>query len=89
LAFARLTWRVSLHDIETRRLANANESRTWLIWSDLAAVESISPDCVRRSRLAPSFPTRAKSPMNTRRQCSTLTDRSSGVISDQQVMFNG
>ena len=57
-AFAQLTWRESLRDIEASlsakasklyamgfrsavkrsTLADANESRNWLIWSDLAAV---------------------------------------------------
>jgi hypothetical protein len=64
MAFAQLTWRESLRDIETtlsanasklyamgfrspvRRstLADANESRSWLIWSDLAAL------LIRRAR---------------------------------------
>jgi transposase len=64
MAFAQLTWRESLRDIETtlsantsklyamgfrsavRRstLADANESRNWLIWSDLAAL------LIRRAR---------------------------------------
>ena len=64
MAFAQLTWRESLRDIEAslsananklyamgfrsavRRstLADANESRNWLIWSDLAAV------LIRRAR---------------------------------------
>lgn len=64
MAFAQLTWRESLRDIEAtlsanatklyamgfrspvRRstLADANESRTWLIWSDLAAL------LIRRAR---------------------------------------
>ncbi len=35
------------------------------------------------------FVTRAKSPMDARRVYSTPTDRSTGVISDQQVMLNG
>jgi NAD(P)-dependent dehydrogenase (short-subunit alcohol dehydrogenase family) len=35
------------------------------------------------------FVTRAKSPMDARRVYSATTDRSSGVISDQQVMLNG
>jgi Domain of unknown function (DUF4372)/Transposase DDE domain len=35
------------------------------------------------------FVTRAKSPMDARRVYSTATDRSTGVISDQQVMLNG
>ena len=35
------------------------------------------------------FVTRAKSPMAARRVYSTPTDRSTGVISDQQVMLNG
>ena len=35
------------------------------------------------------FVTRAKSPMDARRVYSAATDRSSGVISDQQVMLNG
>ena len=58
MAFAQLTWRESLRDIEASlsanstklyamgfrsavkrsTLADANESRNWLIWSDLAAV---------------------------------------------------
>ena len=64
MAFAQLTWRESLRDIETSlsanstklyvmgfrsavkrsTLADANESRNWLIWSDLAAV------LIRRAR---------------------------------------
>jgi len=35
------------------------------------------------------FVTRAKSPMDARRVYSTPTDRSTGIISDQQVMLNG
>ena len=35
------------------------------------------------------FVTRAKSPMDARRVYSAATDRSTGVISDQQVMLNG
>jgi Transposase DDE domain/Domain of unknown function (DUF4372) len=35
------------------------------------------------------FVTRAKSPMDARRVYSAATDRSSGIISDQQVMLNG
>jgi hypothetical protein len=35
------------------------------------------------------FVTRAKSPMDARRVYSAVTDRSTGVISDQQVMLNG
>jgi hypothetical protein len=35
------------------------------------------------------FVTRAKSPMDARRVYSATTDRSTGVISDQQVMLNG
>jgi hypothetical protein len=35
------------------------------------------------------FVTRAKSPMDARRVYSAPTDRSTGVISDQQVMLNG
>jgi hypothetical protein len=35
------------------------------------------------------FVTRAKSPMDARRVYSALTDRSTGVIADQQVMLNG
>ena len=35
------------------------------------------------------FVTRAKSPLDARRVYSAATDRSSGVISDQQVMLNG
>ncbi len=35
------------------------------------------------------FVTRAKSPMDARRVYSSPTDRSTGVISDQQVMLNG
>ena len=64
MAFAQLTWRESLRDIEASlsanasklyamgfrssvkrsTLADANESRNWLIWSDLAAV------LIRRAR---------------------------------------
>src|SRR5437667_5087857 len=64
MAFAQLTWRESLRDIETSlsanasklyamgfrsavkrsTLADANESRNWLIWSDLAAI------LIRRAR---------------------------------------
>ena len=35
------------------------------------------------------FVTRAKSPMDARRVYSATTDRSTGIISDQQVMLNG
>ena len=35
------------------------------------------------------FVTRAKSPMDARRVYSTATNRSTGIISDQQVMLNG
>ena len=203
MAFAQLTWRESLRDIEAslsananklyamgfrsavRRstLADANESRNWLIWSDLAAVlirrarklysgDSLGVDldntvyaldsstidlCLSLFEWAPFrstkaaiklhtlldlrgaipafihisdgklhdvnvldmltfeagafyvmdrgyvdfarlytlhqagafFVTRAKSPMDARRVYSTPTDRSTGVISDQQVMLNG
>ena len=64
MAFAQLTWRKSLRDIEASlpanptklyamgfrsavkrsTLADANESRNWRIWSDLAAV------LIRRAR---------------------------------------
>ena len=203
MAFAQLTWRESLRDIETslsanasklyamgfrsavRRstLADANESRNWLIWSDLAAVlirrarklysgDSLGVEldntvyaldsgtvdlCLSLFEWAPFrstkaaiklhalldlrgaipafihisdgklhdvnvldmlafepgafyvmdrgyvdfqrlyvlhqagafFVTRAKSPMDARRVYSASTDRSTGVISDQQVMLNG
>ena len=203
MAFAQLTWRESLRDIETSlsanasklyamgfrsavkrsTLADANESRNWLIWSDLAAVlirrarklysgdslgveldntvyalDSSTVDlCLSLFEWAPFrstkaaiklhtlldlrgaipafihisdgklhdvnvldmlafeagafyvmdrgyvdferlyvlhqtgafFVTRAKSPMDARRVYSAPTDRSTGVISDQQVMLNG
>ena len=203
MAFAQLTWRESLRDIEASlsanasklyamgfrssvkrsTLADANESRNWLIWSDLAAVlirrarklysgDSLGLDldntvyaldsstidlCLSLFEWAPFrstkaaiklhtlldlrgaiptfihisdgklhdvnvldmltfeagafyvmdrgyvdfarlytlhqagafFVTRAKSPMDARRVYSTPTDRSTGVISDQQVMLNG
>jgi len=203
MAFAQLTWRESLRDIEASlsanasklyamgfrsavkrsTLADANESRNWLIWSDLAAVlirrarklysgDSLGVDldntvyaldsstvdlCLSLFEWAPFrstkaaiklhtlldlrgaipafihisdgklhdvnvldmltfeagafyvmdrgyvdfarlyalhqagafFVTRAKSPMDARRVYSTPTDRSTGVISDQQVMLNG
>ena len=203
MAFAQLTWRESLRDIEASlsanatklyamgfrsavkrsTLADANESRNWLIWSDLAAVlirrarklysgDSLGIDldntvyaldsstidlCLSLFEWAPFrstkaaiklhtlldlrgaipafihisdgklhdvnvldmlsfepgafyvmdrgyvdfarlyalhqagafFVTRAKSPMDARRVYSTPTDRSTGVISDQQVMLNG
>jgi transposase len=203
MAFAQLTWRESLRDIEASlsanatklyamgfrsavkrsTLADANESRNWLIWSDLAAVlirrarklysgDSLGVDldntvyaldsstidlCLSLFEWAPFrstkaaiklhtlldlrgaipafihisdgklhdvnvldmltfeagafyvmdrgyvdfarlyalhqagafFVTRAKSPMDARRIYSTPTDRSTGLISDQQVMLNG
>jgi Domain of unknown function (DUF4372)/Transposase DDE domain len=203
MAFAQLTWRESLRDIEASlsanasklyamgfrsavkrsTLADANESRNWLIWSDLAAVlirrarklysgDSLGIDldntvyaldsstvdlCLSLFEWAPFrstkaaiklhtlldlrgaipafihisdgklhdvnvldmltfeagafyvmdrgyvdfarlyalhqagafFVTRAKSPMDARRVYSTPTDRSTGIISDQQVMLNG
>ena len=203
MAFAQLTWRESLRDIETSlsanatklyamgfrsavkrsTLADANESRNWLIWSDLAAVlirrarklysgdslgveldntvyalDSSTVDlCLSLFEWAPFrstkaaiklhtlldlrgsipafihisdgklhdvnvldmlafeagafyvmdrgyvdferlyvlhqagafFVTRAKSPMDARRVYSAPTDRSTGVMSDQQVMLNG
>ena len=203
MAFAQLTWRESLRDIEASlsanatklyamgfrsavkrsTLADANESRNWLIWSDLAAVlirrarklysgDSLGVDldntvyaldsstidlCLSLFEWAPFrstkaaiklhtlldlrgaipafihisdgklhdvnvldmlsfeagafyvmvrgyvdfarlyalhqagafFVTRAKSPMDARRVYSTPTNRSTGVISDQQVMLNG
>jgi hypothetical protein len=203
MAFAQLTWRENLRDIETSlsanasklyamgfrsavkrsTLADANESRTWLIWSDLAAVlirrarklysgdslgveldntvyalDSSTVDlCLSLFEWAPFrstkaaiklhtlldlrgaipafihisdgklhdvnvldmlafeagafyvmdrgyvdferlyvlhqtgafFVTRAKSPMDARRVYSAPADRSTGVISDQQVMLNG
>ena len=203
MAFAQLTWRESLRDIEASlsanasklyamgfrsavkrsTLADANESRNWLIWSDLAAVlirrarklysgDSLGIDldntvyaldsstidlCLSLFEWAPFrstkaaiklhtlldlrgaipafihisdgklhdvnvldmltfeagafyvmdrgyvdfarlytlhqagafFVTRAKSPMDARRVYSTPTDRTTGVISDQQVMLNG
>ena len=203
MAFAQLTWRESLRDIETslsanasklyamgfrsavRRstLADANESRDWRIWSDLAAVlirrarklyanDALGVDldntvyaldsstidlCLSLFDWAPFrstkaaiklhtlldlrgaipafihisdgklhdvnvldllsfeagafyvmdrgyvdfarlyalhqagafFVTRAKSPMDARRVYSAATDRSTGIISDQQVMLNG
>ena len=203
MAFAQLTWRESLRDIEAslsanasklyamgfrsavRRstLADANESRDWRIWSDLAAVlirrarklyandalgidldktvyalDSSTIDlCLSLFDWAPFrstkaaiklhtlldlrgaipafihisdgklhdvnvldllsfeagafyvvdrgyvdfarlyalhqvgafFVTRAKSPMDARRVYSAATDRSTGIISDQQVMLNG
>ncbi len=204
MAFAQLTWRESLRDIETTlsanaaklyamgfraavkrsTLADANESRDWRIWSDLAALlirrarklyasesalgieldntvyalDSSTVDlCLSLFDWAPFrstkaaiklhtlldlrgaipafihisdgklhdvnvldmlsfeagafyvmdrgyvdfarlyalhqagafFVTRAKSPMDARRVYSAPTDRSTGVISDQQVMLNG
>ncbi len=203
MAFAQLTWRESLRDIEAslsanasklyamgfrsavRRstLADANESRDWRIWSDLAAVlirrarklyanDALGVDldktvyaldsstidlCLSLFDWAPFrstkaaiklhtlldlrgaipafihisdgklhdvnvldllsfeagafyvmdrgyvdfarlyalhqvgafFVTRAKSPMDARRVYSAATDRSTGIISDQQVMLNG
>jgi hypothetical protein len=203
MAFAQLTWRESLRDIEASlsanagklyamgfrsavkrsTLADANESRNWLIWSDLAAVlirrarklysgDSLGIDldntvyaldsstvdlCLSLFEWAPFrstkaaiklhtlldlrgaipafihisdgklhdvnvldmltfeagafyvmdrgyvdfarlyalhqagafFVTRAKSPMDARRVYSAPTDRTTGVISDQQVMLNG
>ncbi len=204
MAFAQLTWRESLRDIEASlsanasklyamgfrsavkrsTLADANESRNWLIWSDLAAVlirrarklyasesalgldldntvyalDSSTVDlCLSLFEWAPFrstkaaiklhtlldlrgaipafihisdgklhdvnvldmlafeagafyvmdrgyvdfarlyalhqagafFVTRAKSPMNARRVYSAPTDRTTGIISDQQVMLNG
>ena len=70
MAFAQLTWRESLRDIEASlsanstklyamgfrsavkrsTLANANESRDWRIWSDLAAV------LIRRATASVSSP---------------------------------
>ena len=204
MAFAQLTWRESLRDIESclsanasklyamgfrsavkrSTLADANESRDWRIWSDLAAVlirrarklyagdsvlgvdldntvyalDSSTIDlCLSLFDWAPFrstkaavklhtlldlrgaipafihisdgklhdvnvldmlvfepgafyvmdrgyvhferlhalhqagafFVTRAKSPMDARRVYSAATDRSTGIISDQQVMLNG
>lgn len=203
MAFAQLTWRESLRDIEASlsanatklyamgfrsavkrsTLADANESRSWLIWSDLAALlirrarklysgDSLGVDldntvyaldsstvdlCLSLFEWAPFrstkaaiklhtlldlrgaipafihisdgklhdvnvldllsfeagafyvmdrgyvdfarlyalhqagafFVTRAKSPMDARRVYSAPTDRSTGVISDQQVRLNG
>ena len=204
MAFAQLTWRESLRDIESclcanagklyamgfrsavkrTTLADANESRDWRIWSDLAAVlirrarklyagdsvlgvdldntvyalDSSTIDlCLSLFDWAPFrstkaavklhtlldlrgaipafihishgklhdvnvldmlvleagafyvmdrgyldferlhamtqagafFVTRAKSPMDARRVYSAATDRSTGIISDQQVMLNG
>jgi hypothetical protein len=203
MAFAQLTWRESLRDIEASlsanasklyamgfrsavkrsTLADANESRDWRIWSDLAALlirrarklyanDSLGVDldntvyaldsstidlCLSLFDWAPFrstkaaiklhtlldlrgaipafihisdgklhdvnvldmlafeagafyvmdrgyvdfarlhalhqagafFVTRAKSPMDARRVYSAATDRSTGVISDQQVMLNG
>ncbi len=203
LAFAQLTWRESLRDIEASlsansgklyamgfrsavkrsTLADANESRNWRIWSDLAALlirrarklyaseplgvelndtvyalDSSTIDlCLSLFAWAPFrstkaaiklhtlldlrgaipafihisdgklhdvnvldmltfeagafyvmdrgyvdfarlyamhqagafFVTRAKSPMDARRVYSAATDRSTGVIADQQVMLNG
>ena len=203
MAFAQLTWRESLRDIEASlsanagklyamgfrsavkrsTLADANESRDWRIWSDLAALlirrarklyanDSLGVDldntvyaldsstidlCLSLFEWAPFrstkaaiklhtlldlrgaipafihisdgklhdvnvldmlsfeagafyvmdrgyvdfarlyalhqagafFVTRAKSPMDARRVYSAPTDRSTGVISDQQVMLNG
>ena len=204
MAFAQLTWRESLRDIEVTlsanaaklyamgfravvkrsTLADANESRDWRIWSDLAAVlirrarklyasesalgldldntvyalDSSTVDlCLSLFAWAPFrstkaaiklhtlldlrgaipafihisdgklhdvnvldmlsfeagafyvmdrgyldfarlytlhqagafFVTRAKSPMDARRVYSAATDRSTGIISDQQVMLNG
>ena len=204
MAFAQLTWRESLRDIETTlsanaaklyamgfraavkrsTLADANESRDWRIWSDLAALlirrarklyatesalgleldntvyalDSSTVDlCLSLFAWAPFrstkaaiklhtlldlrgaipafihisdgklhdvnvldmlafeagafyvmdrgyvdfarlyalhqagafFVTRAKSPMDARRVYSAATDRTTGVISDQQVMLNG
>ncbi len=204
MAFAQLTWRESLRDIEASlsananklyamgfrsavkrsTLADANESRNWRIWSDLAAVlirrarklyagdsvlgvdldntvyalDSSTVDlCLSLFDWAPFrstkaavklhtlldlrgaipafihisdgklhdvnvldmlvfeagafyvmdrgyvdferlhalhqagafFVTRAKSPMDARRVYSAVTDRSTGIIADQQVMLNG
>ncbi len=203
MAFAQLTWRESLRDIEASlsanagklyamgfrsavkrsTLADANESRDWRIWSDLAALlirrarklyanDSLGVDldntvyaldsstvdlCLSLFDWAPFrstkaaiklhtlldlrgaipafihisdgklhdvnvldmlrfeagafyvmdrgyvdfarlyalhqagafFVTRAKSPMDARRVYSAVTDRSTGVISDQRVMLNG
>jgi hypothetical protein len=203
MAFAQLTWRESLRDVEASlsanaaklyamgfrssvkrsTLADANESRSWHIWSDLAALlirrarklyanDALGVDldntvyaldsstidlCLSLFEWAPFrstkaaiklhtlldlrgaipafihisdgklhdvnvldllafeagafyvmdrgyvdfarlyalhqagafFVTRAKSPMDARRVYSAATDRSMGVISDQQVMLNG
>ncbi len=73
MAFAQLTWRESLRDIEVtlganasklyamglrhsvRRstLADANESRDWRIWSDVAALfTSVAPASSMRARIS-------------------------------------
>jgi hypothetical protein len=92
MAFAQLTWRESLRDIEAtlganasklygmgmrhaiRRstLADANETRNWRIWSDLAAL------LIRRARRL-----YAGEPMGV---YSMPVDRSTGVMCDQRVI---
>ena len=55
-------------------------------------VDRGSVDFARRRALHQAgafFVTRAESPMDARRVCSTPTDRSTGVISDQRAMLNG
>jgi len=81
MAFAQLTWRESLRDIEASlsanasklyamgfrsavkrsTLADANESRDWRIWSDLAAVliPAARASCTRPIRSASIWTTRS------------------------------
>jgi hypothetical protein len=101
MAFAQLTWRESLRDIEVSLSANATKLyamgfRSAVKRSTLADANE-SRDCryLDFARLytphqaGAFFVTRAKSPMDARRVYSASTVRTTGVLCDQRVMLNG
>src|SRR2546430_1269185 len=79
MAFAQLTWRESLRDIEASLSANAANGSRLLDFSRLHTLHQAGA----------FFVTRAKSPMDARRVYSATTDRTTGVLCDQRVMLNG
>ena len=78
MAFAQLTWRESLRDIEACLAAN----QTKLFHMGLKASYAMH-------QAGAFFVTRAKQGMDARRVYSSQTQRSTGVICDQRVMLNG
>src|SRR5439155_176688 len=99
MAFAQLTWRESLRDIEACLAANQAKLHDVNVL-DILPVEAgafyvMDRGYVDFERLyamhqaGAFFVTRAKSPMDARRVYSEAVDRATGVICDQRVMLNG